>query len=78
MPWFSVGPETAMLTPILGEMPKTCQFSAGYLALKLNLKAELSALSILAEPTARGATSGMGENFGTGCQRGMKPGGGCE
>lgn len=29
MPLVSVGPETAMLTPILGKKPKTCQFSEG-------------------------------------------------
>ena len=48
MPLVSVGPETAMLTPILGKKPKRCQFSERYLAAKLSLAAELPALSILA------------------------------
>lgn len=58
MPLASIGPVTAMLTPILGKMQKMCQFSAAYLAPKLRLAAELPALSILAEPPACSTTSG--------------------
>jgi len=50
-------PGTAMLTPILGKMPKTCQFSEWDLATNLGLAAYLPALSILAEQYAGGATS---------------------
>jgi hypothetical protein len=46
-----------MLTPILGKMPKTCQFSGWDLAANLSLAAYLPALSILAEQYAGGATS---------------------
>ncbi len=58
MPLVSDGPETEMLTPILGKKRKTCQFFGEYLGMKLHLAAELSAKSILAVQYARRATSG--------------------
>lgn len=47
-----------MLTSILGKKPKTCQFYDRDLTMKLSLAAELSALSILAEPDVPVPTSG--------------------
>jgi hypothetical protein len=49
-----------MLTPILGKMPKTCQFSGAYLVVNLSLGAELPALSILAEQWTLRDFSGIG------------------
>ena len=60
MPLVSVGPETAMLTPILGKMPKTCQFSGAYLAAKLSLAAEIVGIVDTSGTICAGATSGDG------------------
>jgi hypothetical protein len=62
-----------MLTPILGDPPKTCQFSGGFLAAKSHLAAEFSELSILADPLARVRTIGSSLALvGPGCPFGMK------
>jgi hypothetical protein len=63
-----------MLTPILGKMPKTCQFSGRDLAANLSLAANLPALSILAEQYARGATSWDALKYGPESRDGMKRG----
>ena len=78
MPLVSVGPETAMMTSILGKMPKMCQFSGRNLAANSEYSAEMSALSILADPSARSAASAASQLWMGAARGGMKFCGGSE
>jgi hypothetical protein len=74
MPLDSTGPQIAMLTPILGKMLKTCQFSGAYLAAKSNLAGESPVFLLQAARCAQRDDFWFGHGWGWYEKLGLKVG----